>query len=177
MNYLIIITMLFLLILIMYYFYLLKLNKNINKLETKIQKDLQKRTDIIPSIFEISKDLLVKHSKIFEEIIKLRKLQFSLNDYNVSFIEFVKNEIAINHEIRFIYTICSKNKELSKSKKFEYTKSLIIEKNQIIWKKIEEYKKNIKILNYLITLKNYTFIWFLFPIRKRVEFDLIKNIF
>jgi hypothetical protein len=103
MNYIIIAFSILFIILIIYYIIILKLKESIEQIEDNLQKLLKTRTDLIPSLYEISKDFLVKHNNIFEEIIKLRKVQFSLNDYNVSFLEFIKNEMAINHEIRFIY--------------------------------------------------------------------------
>ncbi|NDK07896.1 hypothetical protein EOM39_01460 [Candidatus Gracilibacteria bacterium] len=172
-----IIFIILLLSLFIYYFYLLNLNKKINKIEINIQKLLQNRADTIPGLYEISKEYLIKHSKVFEEAIKLRKLQFSLNEYSVSFIEFIKNEIAINHEFSFIFSICTKNKKLSEIKKFKYIKKLIIEKNQKIGIEIENYKKTISLLNNLIIIKNYTVLGFALPLGKRIESDLIKNIF
>jgi hypothetical protein len=103
MNYLIITLSILFIILIIYYIIILQLKKSIEQIEDNLQKLLKTRADLIPSLYEISKNYLIKHNNIFEEIIKLRKVQFSLNDYNVSFLEFIKNEMAINHEIRFIY--------------------------------------------------------------------------
>lgn len=177
MTIIIIFLSVFLISLILIYFFILNLEKIINQVEKNIQFLLQRRTDLIPPIYEISKDYIVKHNQVFEEIIKLRKLQFSLNDYDVSFIEFIKNEMEINHEIKFIYGICNKNKKLIHNSKFNYIKNLIIQRNNEIWQEIENYKIKIKILNYMVNIKNYSIVWFLLPIRKRVEFDLIKNIF
>jgi hypothetical protein len=119
-------------ILISFYIIILKLKESIEQIEDNLQKLLKNRADLIPAIYEISKNFLVKHNNIFEEVIKLRKVQFSLNDYNVSFLEFIKNEMAINHEIRFIYSICTKNKKLNSLKKFNYIKNLIIDRNKSI---------------------------------------------
>jgi len=109
--------------------------------EKYIQKILKQRSDLIPSLYEISKNHLNKHKEVFKELINLRKIQFSLNEYEVSFIEFIKNEISLNHEIRFIYNICINNKELQNDKDFLYIKKLVIEKNKLIWQNIENYKK------------------------------------
>lgn len=177
MSYLIIIFTILFAILIIFYFIILSINSKIKNNETSIQKLLKNRTDLIPWLYEISKNHLVKHSNIFEEILKLRKIQFSLNDYNVSFIEFIKNEMSINHEIRFLYWICSKNKKLNSLWKFIYIKNIIIERNKAIWTEMEKYKKNIKLFNSLVKIKNYTFFWLLLPINKKFEINLIKNIF
>jgi hypothetical protein len=85
--------------------------------------------------------------------------------------------MAINHEIRFIYWICAKNKELNSIWKFMYIKNLIIARNKSIWTKIDTYKKSINLLNNLIRYKNYTILWLILPVHKKMEFDLIKNIF
>ncbi len=177
MNFFIITFSILFIMLIIFYIFILKLKEKIEQIEDKLQKLLKTRTDLIPSLYEISRDYLVKHNDVFEEIIKLRKVQFSLNDYNVSFLEFIKNEMAINHEIRFIYGICTKNKKLNSLWKFIYIKNLIIEKNKSIWTKIDKYKKNINLLNNLIKYKNYTIFWLLLPVHKKLEFNLIKNIF
>ena len=177
MNYLIITLSILFIILIIYYIIILQLKKSIEQIEDNLQKLLKTRADLIPSLYEISKNYLIKHNNIFEEIIKLRKVQFSLNDYNVSFLEFIKNEMAINHEIRFIYWICAKNKELNSIWKFMYIKNLIIARNKSIWTKIDTYKKSINLLNNLIRYKNYTILWLILPVHKKMEFDLIKNIF
>ncbi|MFA5916653.1 MAG: LemA family protein [Candidatus Gracilibacteria bacterium] len=177
MNYIIIAFSILFIILIIYYIIILKLKESIEQIEDNLQKLLKTRTDLIPSLYEISKDFLVKHNNIFEEIIKLRKVQFSLNDYNVSFLEFIKNEMAINHEIRFIYGICAKNKKLNSLKKFNYIKNLIIGRNKSIGTKIEKYKKSINLLNSLIKYKNYTILGLILPVHRKMEFDLIKSIF
>lgn len=177
MNIFIIIFSILFTILVFFYITILKLKANIESIEYKLQKLLRNRTDLIPSLYEISKEHLVKHNNIFEEIIKLRKVQFSLNEYDVSFLEFIKNEMAINHEIRFLYWICIKNKQLNSLKKFNYIKNLIINRNKSIWTKIDKYKKSINLLNNLIKYKNYTIIWLALPVHKKMEFDLIKNIF
>jgi hypothetical protein len=85
--------------------------------------------------------------------------------------------MAINHEIRFIYWICAKNKKLNSLKKFNYIKNLIIGRNKSIWTKIEKYKKSINLLNSLIKYKNYTILWLILPVHRKMEFDLIKSIF
>lgn len=177
MNIFLITFSIFFTILVFFYIVILNIRNKILITEFEIQKLLKKRADLIPWLFEISKTKIIKHNNVFEEALKLRKVQFSLNDYNVSFIEFIKNEMAINHEISFIYNICSKNKELNSLKKFNYIKNLIIERNKKIWTSLEKYKNTIHSYNKLITLKNYTLLWFLLPVNKRMETDLIKNIF
>ena len=71
------------------YVRILELEDKITTSERIIQKNLRLRSDLIPSIFEISKTI-ARHSEVFEEIIKLRKVQFLLNQYEVSLIEFIK---------------------------------------------------------------------------------------
>lgn len=167
----------FIIFFVIIFLYINYINKKIIFTEKQIQKSLKERSDLIPSLFEISKDYLVKHSEVFKEIIRLRKVQFTLNQYEVTFIEFVKNEIAINHEIRFIYNISNKNKKLSGLKKFDYIKNLIIEKNKVIWTNMDKYKKYINKYNNLIKLKNFSILWFFYNKDKRLEIDLVKSIF
>jgi len=175
-NLLIILTLIFI-IFIIFYILIYNINIKIKKIESWIQKLLKNRADLIPWLYEISKKHLVKHKNIFDEVLKLRKVQFSLNDYNVSFVEFIKNEMAINHEIRFIYSICVKNKKLNSLWEFNYVKNLIIERNKLIWNQLEQYKKIIVLFNKIILIKNNTIIWLLLPVNKKFEINLIKNIF
>ncbi|MDD3303086.1 MAG: LemA family protein [Candidatus Gracilibacteria bacterium] len=153
------------------------LNDKITIQEKNIQKILKQRSDLIPSLYEISRKHINKHKEVFNELISLRKIQFSLNEFEVSFIEFIKNEISLNHEIRFIYNICINNKELQNDKDFLYIKKLVIEKNKLIGQNIENYKKNIKFVNNLVKIKNYTILGLFIPSQKRLEFNLLKNIF
>ncbi len=177
MDFFIYIVLFFFLSFIIFFWYIKCIEKNIKMIEKNIQKSLRLRSDLIPSLYEISKEDLVKHKEIFKEILHLRKIQFSLNQYDVSFVEFVKNEVAINHEIRFIYNICNKNEKISNSTKFMYIKKLIIEKNKIIWKNMEKYKKYINKYNSTLIFKNLTFFWIFYFKDKRLEIDLVKSIF
>ncbi len=166
----IIIISIIILFLTLFYIFLLALKSKIWKLELLIKKLLYQRTNLIPSIYEVTKKHLTKHDEIFEEIIKLRKIEFSLNDSNnVSFIEILKNERYIHHEMNFIYSVCLKNKKLENEWRFQYIKELTIDRSYKIWEKVEKYRKIVDTFNNLITIKNYTIIWLFFPINKKVE--------
>jgi hypothetical protein len=110
MNSILIILLVLISILTLFYIYLLVLSNKILELEILIKKLLHQRTDLIPALYEVTKPYLLKHDEIFKEILTLRKLELSLNDSDdVSFIEVLKNERLIHHEMNFIYSICMKN--------------------------------------------------------------------
>lgn len=170
MSPILIILSVILVIFILFYLFLLALNSKIWKLEKLIIWLLKQRTDLIPSLYEITENFLTKHNEIFEEVIKLRKVEFTLNDNdNVSFIEILKNERYIHHEMNFIFSVCLKNKKLENNWRFQYIKELTIDRSYKIWEKVENYRKIVDTFNNFITLKNYTIIWLLFPLSKKVE--------
>lgn len=157
-------------LLVVFYIFLLALNIKIHALENLIKDLLKQRTDLIPSLYEITKDFLTKHNEIYDEVLRLRKIEFSLNDNeDATFVEILKNERYIHHEMNFIFNICLKNKKLEKSWKFQYIKELTINRSYLIWEKVEKYRKIVDTLNNLITIKNYTVIWLLLPLNKRIE--------
>lgn len=157
-------------LLIAFYTFLLALNNKVHKLEILIKDLLKQRTDLIPALFEITKNYLTKHNEIYDEILRLRKLEFSLEDNeDVTFVEILKNERFIHHEMNFIYNVCLKNKKLEQFWRFQYIKELTINRSYTIWEKVETYRKIVDTLNNLITIKNYTIIWLFLPLNKRIE--------
>ena len=82
MNIILTIILFFIIIFIIFNIFILILNFKIRKLEENINELFNKRNDLIPAIFEISKKYLIKHNIIFKEIINLRKNIFFENNYN-----------------------------------------------------------------------------------------------
>ena len=156
-----------LLALFVYYIFLKHIEYKINKLENKIKKLFLERTSLIPSIFEVSEKYLSKHNEIFHEVLNLRKIEFSEENNNLAISEMINTKKLIHHEINFIFKICNKHPKLIKEAKFIYLRNLIIKKSDKIWKKVEKYKRAIKILNKLIHYKNITILWLFFPISKK----------
>ncbi len=169
MNIFILIFLTFLILVLLYsiflYFFLIK----IKKLEEKIKKSFFYRSDNIPSLYEVTKNFLVKHNEVFENILKLRKIEFSQKSQDFDLFWILKNESLIHKELNFILKICKNNKELIKNNKFLYTREIIIDNSYEIWNLIELYKNIVKKFNKLIFIKNLTLIWFLIPIYKKTE--------
>ena len=164
MNIILTIILFFIIIFIIFNIFILILNFKIRKLEENINELFNKRNDLIPAIFEISKKYLIKHNIIFKEIINLRKNIFFENNYNWNFIKIIKTQELIHKEINFIFKICNKHEKLLIDWKFIYLRDIIIDKSYYLWKKIELYKLIIIKFNILIKIKNLTIIWILIPI-------------
>lgn len=155
-------------VLIFIYYLFLKYNENkINILEEEIKNLFLERTNLIPSVFEISNGFLNKHEDIFHEIINLRKIEFSQANNNLELNAILKTKKLIHHEINFIFKICNKHPKLIKEAKFIYLRNLIIQKSEEIWRNIEKYKIVVLIFNKLIFYKNITILWLLFPVSKK----------
>lgn len=162
--YYIAIIIFFLLIIFYCYIYLLKIK--IKKLESKIRKSLNKRTNLVPSIFEITKDYLNKHSEVFMEIIKLRKAEL-LRINEVENLENILNiEWLIHHELNFIFKISYEKPYLQRDSKFLYIKELISDISLEISENIKIHNNISKIYNNLIKIKNMTIFWILIPIKE-----------
>lgn len=153
-------------ILITLYFYIYLLKVKINKLEVKIIKNLNWRTNLVPILFEITKGYLNKHNEIFKEIIKLKKIEFINLNVEQDLENIFNLESLIHHELNFIFKVCDKNKKLDKNERFLYIKELFSTKSLEISDSIELYKKISLIYNKFIHLKNLTIIWFLVPLKK-----------
>jgi len=153
---------------ISYNLFLILLNKKIDKLERKIIKQFIKRTNLIPCLFEISKDYLNRHRDVFKESLRLRKIEFA-NYKNDSFIEIIANEALLHHELNFIFKVINKHPKIQKNWNFLYIRDLVLEKSAKIADNIELHKKITKKFNNLLKLKTLTLIWIFLPIKKRTE--------
>jgi len=167
MYYYIIITIIILLIIFLIFIYLL--NKKIDLLELKIIKLFSKRTDNIPALYEITKDYLVKHDKIFKDIISLRKDEFYKINSRQNLFNILETENLIHKELNFILRIIKTNKKIFKNNKYLYLNEIIINESFQIGEIVDFYKKIIKKFNKLIIIKNLTILWLLIPIYKKEE--------
>lgn len=153
---------------------LLIIKNNLDKLENNIKKWFNERTNIIPAIFEITKNSFSKHDEVFKEILKYRKEELykyyiKESDDNVEneFIKLIHMNKLIHHELNFIFKVSNKHPKLAKKWNFIYLRDLIISKNYNIADILNKYKRKLKVYNKLISLKNLTIIWILIPISKK----------
>jgi hypothetical protein len=147
------------------FIYLLKIK--IEKFEGKIIKQFKEKTNQIPSIYEVTNKYLNKHDEIFKEAIRLKKKDFSENNFYCSLIEKLNTNELIHNELNFIFRVCNKNPKLNKDWKFLYIKDNIINISYEIGNNVRLYKKIVKQFNTIIIFKNLTIIWLLFPIKYR----------
>lgn len=153
-------------IFIVFIVFLILLNRKIHKLEKNILKKFKEKNNLIPSIYEVTKDYLNKHEEIFKEVLILHKKDFSENLFYTSLIEKTKTYKLIHNELNFIFRVCNKHPKINKDYKFLLTKDNIIDKSAQLWENLILYKKIISNYNKLINLKNLTIIWILIPIKK-----------
>ncbi len=146
----------------MYFFH-----ARIARLEKELIKKFISRSDIFPWLYEVSRTSLTRHHEVFDEILTLRKKEFSLVSMTNNIESFIELQWHIHHEINFIFQICNKNPSLLKDKKFLYLRDIAIQKSSKISKDMKKYRRIIEIYNSIIRYKNYTLIWFLIPFTKK----------
>ncbi len=151
-----------------FYTFVYVVHLKVEKLEKRIKQLFVSRSDAIPGIFEISKKYLTRHGDVFKESIRLRKTELALNHSNTPFYKIIETEWLLHHELNFIFTACNKHVSLTEDAKFNYIKEVIISKSGEIWNKMWLYKNIAEKLNTLIKIKNFTLIWLLVPIEKKV---------
>lgn len=164
MIYILILIWIYLFFSILYIIYVYIFDKKLKKLRKIIIQLLYKRTDLVPVLYEISKWYLYKSKEVFNNIIELRKNEFFIQDSDFS--EIIKNELAIHHELDFIFKVISKNPKILKNYKFLYIKDLFLENSKNIWKYVELYKKMSKRYNIQLKFKNLTILWIFFKFKK-----------
>ena len=168
MNYIILfIIFLFIFSLFILFLYLLKIK--ILKLENKIIYLFKEKTNQIPSIYEITKDYLNKHEEIFQEILILKKKDYSENTYYNTLIEKTNTYKLIHNELDFIFRVCNTNPKIEKDPKFNLIKNNILNKSSEIWDNLVLYKSIVRKYNNLIKLKNFTIIWLIIPINSIIS--------
>lgn len=163
----IIIIIIISIIFISYNMFLLYFDKKVKKLESIIILLFEKRTNLVPSLYETTKKYLNKHDEVFEEILKLRKREF--NNYNEDFLTKIQNETNIHHELNFIFKVSLKHPKIQKDERFLLIRDLFLDNSYEIWKKIKLYKKVISLLNKLLIFKNFTLVWIFVNIDSRIE--------
>ena len=159
----------FLLILILFCFFLYVFKKKLIKLESRIIEMFRSRSNTIPGIYEVSKDHLTRHQDIFREVLRLKKVEFSLLEVPEKLHRIIETEGLIHHEVNFIFKVCNKHPKLLKSGNFIYMREIVIRKSTRLWDMISFYKTMVKRYNSYIQIKNYTWLWFLVPIYKETE--------
>lgn len=153
---------------ILYNVIIIKIKNNISLLETKIVNLFNKRTYLVPSLYDITKEYLTKHNEVFYEIMKLRKQNFA-NYESDEFLEIIKTEIQIHNELNFIFKITNKSPKIQKNEKFLLIRDLFLDYSYLIWEEITTYKKLISIFNLLLNFKNFTIIWLFIKIDKKIS--------
>jgi hypothetical protein len=86
----------------------------IEKFETKILEQFKEKTNQIPSIYEVTKKYLSKHDEIFEEAIRLKKKDFSENNFYTKLVEKLNTNKLIHKELDFIFRVCNRHPKLSR---------------------------------------------------------------
>ena len=113
MNYYIIFFAIIILIgVILFNYFLVVFDNKIKLLENQIILLFEKRTNLVPSLYEITKEFLSKHDEVFEQILNLRKVEFS--NYEETFTQRIQNEIQIHHELNFIFKVINKHPKIQK---------------------------------------------------------------
>lgn len=156
-------------ILASYYAFLFWYDYKLSKLEYMILQSFGKRTDIIPALYEITRDIIVKHDQVFAQSIWLRKQEFAKLALSDSLYHFIELEVSIHKELNFIYKVCSKHPKMMKNGKFIYLRELLIDRSSEIGLRLEKYKKQVQIFNKLVLIKDFTIIGFFVPVRKKIE--------
>ena len=169
MNPLFILLLIILVPLLFLYIFLYLFHRKLWKLEHSIINSFRSRTDVIPSIYEISKKYLTRHQDIFKEVLRLRKNEFSLLEKKQRLYNVIELEEHIHHEINFIFKVCNKHPKLLKNGNFLYISDIVAKKSEKLWWLISLYKMMTKKFNYFIKLKNYSVVWFLLPISRKKE--------
>jgi len=149
--------------------FILILKKKISILENKIRNIFQSRNNLIPALYQVTQNDLVKHDDIFNELLKLKKIDFSEHTFYSNIHRTLDTQQKIHKEMDFIFRVCHKHQKLIKDYKFYYIKELIFARIWELWESIGLYKMITKKFNTLIFLKNITIIWLLIPIQKKEE--------
>lgn len=156
-------------LLFIFILFIVFLSFSISKLENKIRRSFLKRWNLVPSIFEVSKNYLFKHEEVFSNLLKLRKLEAFYNFCKTDILEIVYIESIIHSELNFIFNVCNKHNKLITNNKFIYIRSLIYENTLYLSKKISDYKRIVYIYNKFIKIKNLTFVGLFIPIDYKDE--------
>lgn len=153
------------LLIVLFNFFLLTFDKKLKVLENQIILLFEKRTNLVPSLYEITKEYLSKHDEVFQEILKLRNIEFA--NYEEDFTHRIQNEIKIHHELNFIFKVIQKHPKIQRNGKYLLVKDLFLENSAEIGKRVEFYKIIISKLNFYLIFKNFTLLGIFINIKKR----------
>lgn len=154
---------------ICYFLFLFLFNLKLLKLGKKIDILFHKKSQIIPALFEVSKEYIVKPEEIFSQILHLRLEIFSNHWLNKNFYDTIGLQQKIHKELDFIFRVCSKHPKLIKNYKFYYIKEVIFSLSEELWENIKLYKFMSKKYNQLRFFKIFTIIWIFIPVQKKEE--------
>lgn len=157
------------LFILLFFIFIFLLKVKIEKLEMKIEEVFQHKNNLIPALYEVTKNDLVKHDQIFHELLKLKKVDFWEQSFYHQVHKTIYTQQKIHKEMDFIFRVCHRHKKLIKNYKFYYTKELLFQRINELWEYIKIYKSIIKKYNKLIILKNLTIIGLIIPLQKKEE--------
>jgi len=154
--------------LLAYLFLIILYNSKLKLLELRIKKLFEQRTDLIPSLFQVTKSYIDKHDMVFWDIVYLKKIEmFNATSYDLP--EFLALEAKIHHELNFIFKVLKPIKKIEKDWKFLYIRDLIDNVSADIWKQIRIYKIVSGRYNTMRKYKNFTIIWMFIPLPEKTE--------
>ena len=158
-------------LLIIFLFLVLAMLKSISKrIEVKEKEIISLflgKINKIPSLVEIMRKY-IRHQDIFEEIIYLHKLWIIYNIRSVY--DLLDLNDKIHREFIFLMKLSTKINELQKDGNFLYVRNYVMFYEKNIEKEISMIDILIRKHNNLRKLKNYSIIWLLWPVEKRIEF-------
>lgn len=152
-----------------FYIFLYYMKYKISLLEEKTLSSFKIKNNLMPGIYELSKNHIQKHDAVFSNIMKMRKIDFSSNLYTDDFYKIIYQQQVIHKEINFIFMLCTKHRKLIQNEKFLYIREQIVNKSYEIWNYIEVYRRLCKIFNKLLHIKNFTLIGIFIPLKYKVE--------
>lgn len=148
-------------------FLLINSRKNkINKIEEKIIELFFWKLNKIPALVEIVRYEIPK-DWAYKDIIMLHTnaLIWKFED----FYDVLEINAKLNREFQFFMNISIRQWNLARDWNFIYLRDFIIFFEKEINKEINKIRIEIEKYNKLVSLKNLTIIWLLFPISKKIE--------
>ncbi len=140
---------------------------HISQQEKHILSLFRTQSNIIPSLYELSKWTLNKHQEIFESLIALRKQEFHMQSLSHDLRYLGSLEKKISHEIQFVFTACDNHPQLIKKKQFLYMRDIMIQQPLAIRKALKKRNVLIEHFNNYIRYKNLSLIWYILPFQKK----------
>lgn len=142
-----------------FWFFLAFFHRKLLILEHKIIQSFEKRTNLVPALYEATLPYLNKHEEVFYQILNLRKNEFFQNEE--TFVQKMQNEMLIHHELNFIFKVSNKHPKIQKNEKFLLIRDLFLENSEDIGEKINVYKIGVEKFNFFMKYKNFFIICWL----------------